>query len=92
MLCIAALCAYVSMLFIRPCAAHLAYIGFRTLGLLFYPMSVVLGFDFCGLFGIRLAGPLPADKTVMLALVLFPFFASMLIINVVLITFIPFAL
>ena len=50
MLYIAALYAYVSMLFIRPCAAHLAYIGFRTLGLLFYPMSVVLGFDFCGLF------------------------------------------
>lgn len=95
-LCIAALCACITMLFVRPSFAYLSYIDFRTLGLLFSLMSVVLGLESCGLFDRMAYGLLTRCKhtrAVMLALVLLPFFASMLITNdVALITFVPFAL
>ncbi len=95
-LCIAALCACISMFFVPPSSAYWSYIDLRTLGLLFCLMSVVLGLESCGLFDLMAYGLLTRCKqirTVELALVLLPFFASMLITNdVALITFVPFAL
>lgn len=95
-LCIAALCACVSMLFVRPSSAYWAYIDFDTLGLLFCLMSVVSGLESCRLFDRMAYGLLIRCKhtrAVLMALVLLPFFASMLVTNdVALITFVPFAL
>ena len=95
-LSIAFLCAVISALFVPPSPAYLAYIDLRVLCLLFCLMAVVAGLQECGLFLVLaqrlLTGerPLPA---VSLALVLLPFFTSMLVTNdVALITFVPFAI
>jgi len=95
-LCIAAFCAVVSMFFIPPDPAYIGYIDLRVLCLLFCLMAAVLGLESCGIFD-RLARILLARcrsmPAVALALVLLPFFTSMLVTNdVALITFVPFAL
>ena len=93
-LCIAAVCALVSMLFVPPSAAYLAYIDVRVLCLLFCLMTVVLGFQACGLFDVLAQKMLEGErqnKAVYLMLVMLPFFVSMLVTNdVALITFVPF--
>lgn len=95
-LCIAFLCALVSMLFVPPSPAYWDYLDVRVLVLLFCLMAVVAGFRQCGLFHVlarRLLAGKRSLRLVVLALVLLPFFASMLITNdVALIAFVPFTI
>jgi len=94
-LVISALCALLSMVFVRPDKAYIGYIDLRVLGLLFCLMAVVAGLQRAGLFD-ALARSLLAKtaslRQMYLLLVLLPFFSAMLITNdVALITFVPFA-
>ena len=93
-LVIAAAAALISMVFVPPSAAYAGYIDLRVLALLFCLMAVVAGFRSCGLFLVLAQKLLEGRKNmklIALALVLLPFFCSMLITNdVALITFVPF--
>ena len=95
-LVIAALLAVLSMFFVPPSAEYLEYIDLRVLCLLFCLMAVVAGLRSCGLFEIlsqKLLAGKKSFRTVTLALVLLPFFLSMLVTNdVALIAFVPFAI
>lgn len=94
-LCIAAVCAAASMALNPPSAAYLNYIDWRVLTLLFCLMAVVAGLQECGVFAVLAQRLLAGERRmrfVTLALVLLPFFVSMLVTNdVALITFVPFA-
>ncbi len=95
-LCIAAVCAILSMFAVPPDMAYLEYIDLRVLCLLFCLMAVILGMQDCGLFGLLAQKLLRGQKSLrvlLLILVLLPFFVSMLVTNdVALITFVPFTL
>ena len=95
-LCIAAVCAVVSMFFVPPSAAYLDYIDVRTLCLLFCLMALVAGFGKCNVFRLLAQTLLSKQKNtrgLSVVLILLPFFSSMLITNdVALITFVPFTL
>ncbi len=95
-LCIAAACALLSMLFVPPDAEYIGYFDFRVLCLLFCLMAVVVGFQECNLFYLlaqRLLSGKVNLRALTAALVLLPFFASMFVTNdVALITFVPFAI
>lgn len=95
-LCIAFFCAVVSMLFVPPDRAYLGYLDIRVLALLFCLMLVVAGLEETGLFQVlaqRLLVGRKRFRILSLALVLLPFFSSMLITNdVALLTFVPFAI
>lgn len=95
-LCIALCCASVSAMFVPPSWNYLSYIDFRVLGLLFSLMVIVAGFQECNVFVVLAQRLLQGKKRMsvfVLALVLLPFFTSMLITNdVALITFVPFAI
>lgn len=95
-LCIAFFCAVVSMLFVPPDRAYLGYLDIRVLALLFCLMMVVAGLEETGLFQVlaqRLLVGRKRFRILSLALVLLPFFSSMLITNdVALLTFVPFAI
>ena len=92
---IAFLCAVLSMFLVPPSADYIGYIDFRVLELLFCLMAVVAGLQQCGLFTVlaqRLLTGRKQLRLLYLALVLLPFFCSMLITNdVAFITFVPFA-
>ena len=92
----AALCMLLSAFFVPPSKAWIAHIDFRTLALLFCLMAVVAGMQQHGLFNWIAQKMLAGKKTrrmLFLALILMPFFTSMLITNdVALITFVPFAI
>ena len=94
-LCIAAVCALVSVALNPPSAAYLNYIDWRVISLLFCLMSVVAGLQECGVFAVLAQRLLAGERRmrfVTLVLVLLPFFISMLVTNdVALITFVPFA-
>lgn len=94
-LCIAFLCAVVSMFLVPPDGGYADYVDYRVLALLFCLMLVVAGLQDCGLFDLMARRLLAGEKRfrfLTLALVLLPFFSSMLITNdVSLITFVPFA-
>ena len=94
-LCMAAVCAAASMALNPPSAAYLNYIDWRGLTLLFCLMAVVAGLQECGVFAVLAQRLLAGERRmrfVTLALVLLPFFVSMLVTNdVALITFVPFA-
>lgn len=95
-LVISAVCALLSMAVVPPSASTLASIDVRSLILLFCLMAVVAGLQRCGLF-VTVAQRLLRGKKPMwqlgLALVMLPFFSSMLITNdVSLITFVPFTI
>lgn len=94
-LCIAALLAAISALFVPPSAEYLDYIDFRVLALLFCLMLVVAGFQSIGFFrrlAERLLAGVKSTRILCLLLVALCFFSSMLITNdVALITFVPFA-
>ena len=94
-LCIAAVCALVSVALNPPSAAYLNYIDWRVLSLLFCLMAVVAGLQECGVFAVLAQRLLAGERRmrfVTLMLVLLPFFVSMLVTNdVALITFVPFA-
>ena len=76
-------------------AGYLNYIDWRVLTLLFCLMAVVAGLQECGVFAVlaqRLLAGERRMRLVSLALVLLPFFVSMVVTNdVALITFVPFA-
>ncbi len=95
-LCIALLCAALSMLAVPPSAAYFGYIDLRVLCMLFCLMSVVQGLQHCNLFEVlarKLLSGRRRSRLLMLILVLLPFFASMLVTNdVALITFVPFTI
>ncbi len=89
-------CAAASAFFVRPDAEYIGYIDFRVLCMLFCLMGVVAGLRESGAF-VRLAAALLSGeksvRMVYLALVLLPFFSSMLVTNdVALLTFVPFTL
>lgn len=95
-LSIAVVLALLSVFFVRPDAGYLAYIDFRTLGILFCLMTIVAGLQQIGVFD-RMAKGLLAHVAgvggIVTILVLLCFFLSMLITNdVALITFVPLAL
>ncbi len=95
-LSIAVVLALLSVFFVRPDAAYLAHIDFRTLGILFCLMTIVAGLQQIGVFD-RMAKGLLAHVAgvcgIVTILVLLCFFLSMLITNdVALITFVPLAL
>ena len=95
-LCIAAVCAVISMFFVPPSAAYLDYIDVRTLCLLFCLMALVAGFGKCNVFRLLAQTLLSMQKNMRglsVVLILLSFFSSMLITNdVALITFVPFTL
>ena len=95
-LCISALCALISMIVVPPGPAYAGYIDVRVICLLFCLMAVVLGLQECGVFKVlagRLLSVCRDMKALRMALVMLPFFCSMLVTNdVALITFVPFAL
>lgn len=93
-LCIAALCALVSMIFVPPCAAYAGYIDWRVLGLLWCLMAVVAGLRASGVFDTVTYALLTKNRggtrTLSVLLVLLPFFVSMAVTNdVALIAFVP---
>ena len=95
-LCIAAICAVITMFFVPPDAGYWAYIDLRVLCLLLCLMAVVAGAQSCGAFQwltvqmLRRGG---GGRSLSVALVLLPFFSSMLVTNdVALLTFVPFTL
>lgn len=94
-LCIAALCAAVSALFVPPDAIWASYFDVRVLVLLFCLMATVAGCRASGLFDALAKALLQGDRSfcvVALTLVMLPFFASMLVTNdVALLAFVPFA-
>ena len=95
-LVIAAIAAVVSMFFVPPSMAYMAYIDVRVLCLLFSLMAVVAGFQSCRVFEAMAQKMLIGEKklrTIGWVLVALPFFTSMLITNdVALITFVPFTM
>ena len=95
-LCIAALCAVLTMFLIPPDREYLHYIDFRVLCLLLCLMAVVAGFKSLGAFQWltwQLLRRIRSGRVLGLTLVMLPFFCSMLVTNdVALIVFVPFTL
>lgn len=93
-LTVAILLAVGSAYFVRPDKEYLAYIDFRTLGILVCLMAVMAGLQKLGLFRFIAEKLLARVKTIrglLFILVMLCFFSSMLITNdVALITFVPF--
>lgn len=93
-LCIAAVFALFSMLFVAPDSKYIEYIDFKVLTLLFCLMIVVAGFKECGLFELfaeRLLAKQKNVRSLILVLVMLPFVVSMFVTNdVALIAFVPF--
>ena len=95
-LCVAAICALLTMLVVPPDREYLHYIDFRVLCLLLCLMAVVAGLKTIGLFHCltyQLLHRIRSGRILSVTLVLLPFFSSMFITNdVALIIFIPFTL
>ena len=92
----AALCAVLSSLAIPPSPQWIGYFDAQVLILLLCLMATVSGLRRCGLLG-RMAQYLTEHasslRSILLCLVLLPFFTSMLLTNdVALLTFVPFAI
>ncbi len=95
-LVIAALCAVISMFLVPPSSAYWHYLDIRVLCLLFCLMAVIEGFQAYGLFSWltrRLLAGKQTLRSLVIILVLLPFFCSMVVTNdVALITFVPLAI
>lgn len=95
-LCVAAICAVLTMFLIPPDKAYLHYIDFRVLCLLLCLMAVVAGLKAIGIFNwltSQLLQRIHSGRILSVTLVMLPFFSSMFITNdVALIIFIPFTL
>lgn len=95
-LSVSTVCALLSMIFVPPSGAYIDYIDFKVLALLFCLMTVVAGFQECGLFVFAARKLLSGNNNLRLLawmLIMLPFFSSMVITNdVSLITFVPFAI
>ena len=94
--CISAAVAVITMFFVAPSAEYIQYIDFRVLCLLFCLMAVVAGFKSVGSFGwltCQLLSRIKSGRILCIALVMLPFFSSMLVTNdVALLIFIPFTM
>lgn len=92
-LVIASSAALLSLFFVPPSAAYLAYIDFSVLAILFCLMAVVAGFLQSGFFDFlseKMLRRYKSSKKISAMLVLLCFFSAMLITNdVALITFVP---
>ena len=95
-LCVAAVCALLTILFVPPDMEYLHYIDFRVLCLLFCLMAVVAGLKAVGVFDwltYQLLSRIGSGRILGVTLVLLPFFCPMFVTNdVALIIFIPFTL
>ena len=95
-LCIAALCALVTVFFVLPDKEYLHYIDWRVLCLLFCLMAVVAGFQAVGFFRWLtelLLKYVRNGRILSVALVMLPFFSAMAVTNdVALLIFVPFTL
>ena len=95
-LCVAAVCAIFTMFLVPPDVEYLHYIDFRVLCLLLCLMAVVAGLKAIGTFNwltYQLLKRVHSGRLLGVALVLLPFFCSMVVTNdVALIIFIPFTL
>ena len=95
-LCLAALAAVLSALWVYPSPEYIHYFDWRTLSQLFCLMLVVAGFQSLGIFSAcihRLLKHIRNTRQLAALLVLACFFTSMLITNdVALLTFVPFAI
>ena len=95
-LCIAAVCALITMIPVSPDVEYIAYIDLRVLCLLLCLMAVVAGFQSCGAFQwltVQMLQRGNGGRGLAVALVMLPFFSSMLVTNdVALLTFVPFTL
>ena len=95
-LCIAALCAIITAIFVLPDREYVGYIDLRTLCLLLCLMAVVAGFQARGVFRVltyQLLRRMKSGRALSVTLVLLPFFCSMLVTNdVALLVFVPFTL
>jgi len=95
-LCVAAVCAAVTMFVIPPDREYFHYIDFRVLCLLLCLMAVVAGLKGIGTFQWlthQLLSRIRDGRALSVTLVLLPFFCSMFVTNdVALIIFIPFTL
>lgn len=94
-LCIAAICAIASMIAVPPDSGYGSYFDTRVLILLFCLMATVAGLKQAGLFDALARVLLQGSRSfyqVLAALIMLPFFASMLVTNdVALLAFVPFA-
>ena len=95
-LCIAAMCAVLTMFLVPPDVGYPGYIDLRVLCLLLCLMAVVAGFRSCGAFqwlACQLLSWGGRGRGLAVTLVLLPFFSAMLVTNdVALLTFVPFTL
>ena len=95
-LCIAALCAVLTMFLVPLDASYIGYIDFRVLCLLWCLMAVVALVQECGTFrflAVWLVRRFGGGRVLGIILVLLPFFTAMLVTNdVALLTFVPFTL
>lgn len=95
-LCVAALCALVTVFFVLPDKEYLHYIDWRVLCLLFCLMAVVAGFQAVGFFRWLtdlLLKHVRSGRVLSVALVMLPFFSAMAVTNdVALLIFVPFTL
>ncbi len=95
-LCIAAVCALLTMLLVPPDSGYLDYVDFRVLCLLLCLMAVVAGAQSCGAFQwltVQILRRGRGGRSLSVVLVLLPFFSAMLVTNdVALLTFVPFTL
>ena len=95
-LCIAALCAALTMIVVPPDGAYIGYIDFRVLCLLLCLMAVVALVQECGTFrflAVWLVSRFGGGRALGVILVWLPFFSAMLVTNdVALLTFVPFTL
>ena len=95
-LCVAAVCAILTMFIIPPSKEYLHYIDFRVLCLLLCLMAVVAGMKSVKVFDwltYQLLSRIKSGRVLGLTLVILPFFCSMFVTNdVALIIFIPFTL
>ena len=95
-LVISLICAVISMFAAPPCAEYAGYIDWKVIALLLCLMAMVEGFKKCGLFEVLSHKLLLGEKSLRslcFALVMLPFFTSMVMTNdVALITFVPFAI
>ena len=95
-LCIAAMCAVLTMFLVPPDGGYPGYIDLRVLCLLLCLMAVVAGFRSCGAFqwlACQLLSWGGRGRGLAVTLVLLPFFSAMLVTNdVALLTFVPFTM
>jgi len=94
-LSIAMVLAVISAIIIPPDRAYIAYIDFRTLGILFCLMAVMAGLQGLGVFSYiaeKLLSKVRGVRSLVFILIMLCFFGSMVITNdVALITFVPFS-